>query len=117
MLGNAEFYLDLCKGLIGLSPGRGNVGDDGFSRERGARGLQRGSWVTSGEKEAPLEHKCGACGGFFLYSLPGFTFVCAFQRESKNLHWLWKTSGKKKMKASGEKMKANAQELKSKSIY
>lgn len=81
-----------------LSPGRGNVGDDGFSRERGARGAAEGhrsSLIISGEKDAPLEHKCGACGWFFLSSLPGFTFVCAFQREGKILHGCGKHLGKK----------------------
>lgn len=48
-----------------LAPGKVNVGDDGFSREGGARGLQRRSQVTSGGKDVPWEHKCGACGCFF----------------------------------------------------
>lgn len=99
--GNAEFDLDfssLCKCLLGSGSWQRKHGGQWAPGKGEPGGLQRGSWVTSGEKDAPL-HTSGACDCFFLPSLPEITFVCAFQTEGKQKSaWLLKTSREKKWK-------------------
>lgn len=90
VFGNTEFYLDFCFPLcklcncasLVLAPGRGNVRDD---LQLG--GCREGHWSPLGKRMCRGNTSVELVGFFFLSSLPGFTFVCAFQTEGKqNLH-------------------------------
>lgn len=65
-----------------LAPGRGNVRDD---LQLG--GCREGHWSPLGKRMCRGNTSVELVVFFFLSSLPGFTFVCAFQTEGKqNLH-------------------------------
>lgn len=92
-----------------LAPGKGNVGDDGFSRERGARGAAERVTSHLWGKGCAMGTQVWSLWLFFSLQFTWFhVFMCISNR------------GKAKVcmaVENGEKVKANAQELENKSIY
>lgn len=85
--GNAEFDLDfssLCKCLFGSGSWQRKCGGQWAPGKEEPGGLQRGSWVTSGEKD------CTQVELVIVFSFPVYPKLCLCvhfkQRECKSLH-------------------------------